>query len=556
MPGLMYDSTTAQLEQALEAGERSPTFYSNSPPTKLAFRYSIAKRGFIHVANPPTAFETSSTSPTASTSRKAQRQVSGEADSASSSLSPVEEQNTPVHADIMDTVTDDGVVDHAATEERQPPKTLPEGGRSRPFGDDPSTFPDPTIYELCKITPGMSEGEIKEICSVAGYPRNDLHDLIPGTPPDKDFSNAKPSNQVQASTFASYLEPYFRPYTEEDLAFLREKGDRVTPFVIPPRGKKHYNEIWSEEDGAMSIDGEKRDRDKLPANQARGSIEDMNDDTAETDQISCAPVLTRMLALMRPEHRTPASENNNGVNGESNTAGEANNDLGGAGGFAMDEPTAPLPPAAYMPESGTDQWKKGPGPNLEPTQVDQRLLAELRHIGFIGADEEPQYDGHFDDEVAARLRYLQAQLKETVIMNTARKARLMELVTPEMAHQEYKTIQDDLDNQVQSAFMKRSRSIGKKKNTKRPGGAGGGSHAVSTASGMARPGIGDVTKTLLERREKWMLSVGPVFQDDPQLGKVPRLSDPNSSIYKPQDMAVHIRRAREAWDEEADEDEE
>ena len=73
---------------------------------------------------------------------------------------------------------------------------------------------------------------------------------------------------------------------------------------------------------------------------------------------------------------------------------------------------------------------------------------------------------------------------------------------------------------------------------------------------MARPGIGDVTKMLLERREKWMSSVGPVFQDDPQLGKVPRSSDPNSSIYKPEDMAAHIRRAREAWDEEADEDEE
>jgi transcriptional adapter 3 len=456
----------------------------------------------------------------------------------------------------MDTATDDGVVDHDTAEEHQPPKVLPEGGRSRPFGDDPITFPDPTVYELCKIIPDMSEEEIKEICSVADYPRNNLHDLIPGTPPDKDFSNAKPSNQVQASTFASYLEPYFRPYTEEDLAFLREKGDRVTPFVIPPRGKKHYTEIWAEEDGAMSIDGEKRDRDKPPANLARGNIEDMNDEVAETDQVSCAPVLSRMLALMRPEHRTPASEINNGVNGESSLAAEANNDLGGSSGFAMDEPTAPLPPAAYMAESSTDQWKKGSGPNLEPTQVDQRLLAELRHIGFLSADEEPQYEGHFDDEVSARLRYLQAQLKETVIMNTARKARLMELVTPEMAHQEYKTIQDDLDNQVQSAFMKRSRSIGKKKNTKRPGGAGGGSHSVGAGSGMARPGIGDVTKTLLERREKWMSSVGPVFQDDPQLGKVPRSSDPNSSIYKPEDMAAHIRRAREAWDEEADEDEE
>ena len=73
------------------------------------------------------------------------------------------------------------------------------------------------------MKPGMSEEEIKEIYAVAVYPHDDLHDLIPGTPPDKDFSNAKPTNQVAANTFATYIEPYFRPFTEEDLAFLRER---------------------------------------------------------------------------------------------------------------------------------------------------------------------------------------------------------------------------------------------------------------------------------------------------------------------------------------------
>ena len=69
----------------------------------------------------------------------------------------------------------------------------------------------------------MTDEEKKEIYCVATFPHDDLHDLIAGIPPDKDFSNAKPSNQVNANTFATYLEPYLRPLTDEDMAFLAER---------------------------------------------------------------------------------------------------------------------------------------------------------------------------------------------------------------------------------------------------------------------------------------------------------------------------------------------
>lgn len=69
----------------------------------------------------------------------------------------------------------------------------------------------------------MTEKEKKEIFCVASYPESDLHDLTPGTPPDKDFSNAKPPAQTSASVFANYVEPYIRPLTEEDMAFLKER---------------------------------------------------------------------------------------------------------------------------------------------------------------------------------------------------------------------------------------------------------------------------------------------------------------------------------------------
>ena len=96
------------------------------------------------------------------------------------------------------------------------------------FGSDPSTYDDPTIYHLREILPGMPEDEKKEILGVTTYPPDDLHDLTPGTPPDRDFTNAKPQHQVTATTFATYLEPFIRDITEEDLAFLRERVCKTT----------------------------------------------------------------------------------------------------------------------------------------------------------------------------------------------------------------------------------------------------------------------------------------------------------------------------------------
>lgn len=521
----------------------------------LHFYNQSRSRIKVNVTNSGT--EIPAKSPGKSASHKARHNASRDPESASSSLSPVE-QTTPV-ASIMDTKARSADADDSDSSDDHQPPPAPTVAHVQTFGDDPSTFPDPTIYEIRQAKPGMSEEEIKEIYSVADYPHNDLRDLIPGTPPDKDFSNAKPSNQVQATTFATYLEPYFRPFTEEDLAFLRERGDRVSPFVIPRRGKKHYTEVWAEEDGAMAIDTPKQDRDKLPANQARGSIEDIDDSLAETDQVSAGPILSRLLATLRPEHRAPPSDDKaitNGVsNGDYGLNGDMNGELHEPNLLAIDEPPPPIPPATYMPESSSETWKKATHPKLDHAQVDERIKQELRHIGFLPFDEEPDFDGHFDDEIAARLRLLQAQLKEQAIINGARKARMMDLVKERMAHQEYTTILEDLDGQVQSAYMKRTRSMGKSKKTKRPGGAGGGSHFVGAAgSGMARPGIGDMTKTLMERRKKWIDNIGPVFGNEKSLGMVPRVSDEGSSIFKPEDIAEYIKREREAWDEDVEEE--
>lgn len=75
----------------------------------------------------------------------------------------------------------------------------------------------------------MTDEERKEIYCVQQFPDNDLSHMMAGVPPDKDFSTTKPANQVSANTFASYIEPYVRPLTEEDIAFLKEKVNRHSP---------------------------------------------------------------------------------------------------------------------------------------------------------------------------------------------------------------------------------------------------------------------------------------------------------------------------------------
>lgn len=479
--------------------------------------------------------------------------MSGDNDSASSSLSPVAVA-TP--AGGMEIDEKEGADDDDSSSDERQPNPAPAIPHLQTFGDDPSTFPDPTVYDIRPILPGMSDDEKREIYSVAVFPKNNLEDLIPGSPPDKDFSNAKPSSQVQATTFATYIDPYFRPFTEEDLAFLRERGDRIGPFQMPRRGKKHYTDVWAEEDGSMSVDMPQHGRDKLAANQPRGTIEDLDDSTAETEEVSAGPLLTRLLATMRPERRAPASEEKpttNGLtNGEASVNGESNADLDNLLDLGPSNEPAPIPPATFMTESNSEAYKKANLYKYENSQqVDERIKQELRHIGFLPADSVPDYDAHEDDEIAARIRFLQSKLRETMVMNGARKGRLMDLVKERMAHQEYTTILEDLDGQVQTAYLKRTRTMGKSKKTKRPGGAGGGSHFVGPGgSGMARPGIGDLTKTLMERRRKWIDSIGMVFDEQ----KPPRSTDPDSYIFKPEMMGEFIRKEREAADDDGDEE--
>jgi transcriptional adapter 3 len=213
------------------------------------------------------------------------------------------------------------------------------------------------------------------------------------------------------------------------------------------------------------------------------------------------------------------------------------------------EPPKPLNSATAFPDASPSGFKV-PAAKLDHSQLDERLKAELRYIGFLGPDDNPDYDAHYDDDIAERLRLLQAELKKQMIINGARKSRLLEIARERLAYQEYMTIHDDLDSQVQQAYLKRTRTLGKSKKgsqTKhRPGGAGGGSHPVhGNTAGVSRPGIGDVARTLMDRRKRWRDCIGPVFKDCKT--SVPGKEE---SVWDPMVMAEYEKAELEGWDEE------
>ncbi|KAH8700544.1 putative transcriptional regulator Ngg1 [Talaromyces proteolyticus] len=469
---------------------------------------------------------------TSPSSKKSRHVASG----STSSLSPPSLASPPLkdEAEVAESPESE---DSDDSHQPEPQQLVPQ---FQVFGPDPLKFEDSTIYHIRDVTSETTDDMKREIYSVAHFPPSDLSHMMAGIPPDKDFSNAKPTNQVNANTFLSWVDPFVRPLTEEDIAFLKEKGDRATPFVMPRRSKKHYSEIWAEEDGAMSID-HSSDRDRLPLNQGRGSIDQLTDDVAETDKPSLFPASIRTSC---PPDENNASGTTNGDSSINGILGDSFMDLDHPLG---ESETKPLPAATSFPDASPNNFKV-PAAKLEHAQLDERLKAELRYVGFLGPEDNPDFDAHYDDDIAQRLRLLQGELKKQMLVNGARKTRLLEIAKERLAYQEYSTIHDDLDSQVQQAYLKRTRTLGKSKKGSqakhRPGGAGGGSHVVS-AAGVGRPGIGDMARTLMDRRKRWRDCIGPVFKDS-------KTTVPSSeeSIFDPATMAEYEKAELEGWDEE------
>lgn len=244
--------------------------------------------------------------------------------------------------------------------------------------------------------------------------------------------------------------------------------------------------------------------------------------------------MSRLLTTLRPEFWR--------VNGKDSgaTLGDIDDmDIDGeSNGHA-----APEPPATAFPEQN---WKNLPQPaRVDYGHLDDRVLGELKWLGLLPQNEQPDHASSMDDEVTARLRYLQSELKRQSIINGARKERLIGLTEEWQAKQEYSTIADDTDNQINAAYLKRNRNISKKgKQVKRPGGAGGGSHVVGVARpGSAVPSVGEPIRSLMERRKKWREWLGPIIENG-------KSKIPTETIFPEHLMKEFMAQEQESFNEE------
>ena len=161
--------------------------------------------------------------PETAASPASKRSKNAASDGTSSSLSPPSLTSPKPAPTISEGPAPVGSPMSDGTAESHQPEPAPTVPQVQVFGPNPLKFDDPTIYHIREVAPGMTDEEKKDIYGVARFPSSDLSHLMAGIPPDKDFSNAKPTNQVSANTFLAYIEPFVRPLTEEDMAFLKEK---------------------------------------------------------------------------------------------------------------------------------------------------------------------------------------------------------------------------------------------------------------------------------------------------------------------------------------------
>ncbi|CAI6794216.1 AIF_HP2_G0051930.mRNA.1.CDS.1 [Saccharomyces cerevisiae] len=179
------------------------------------------------------------------------------------------------------------------------------------------------------------------------------------------------------------------------------------------------------------------------------------------------------------------------------------------------------------------------GINLDYPTFEERLKRELKYVGIYmnlpkdennpNSDDPDWVTGREDDEISAELRELQGTLKQVTKKNQKRKAQLIPLVERQLAWQEYSSILEDLDKQIDQAYVKRIRVPKKRK--KHHTAASNNVNTGTTSQIAQQKAANSSLKSLLDKRQRWINKIGPLF-DKPEIMK--RI--PNESVFKDMDQ--------------------
>lgn len=377
---------------------------------------------------------------------------------------------------------------------------------------------------------------LKRKYGVASYPENDLKDLLPGEIPNTDFSKHKaPSNQVQFTTYQSYIESFFRPFSNDDIHFANEKfvlppgfekGDydpATSPYLIPKLGP-FYADVWAEEDAALrsKLSSPAPQKPPLESYKPKGNQDEVSDEKLLTEDVSVGPLSSRLLSAILSIHE--AKEQNERDDEDPDSSAIKEEDNRSEVNMSLDDDVATqLDSDAYRVTSDVNDFYS----------MEERLKRELKYIGIFmnlpTKGDKAKRGGSIidsddwllhkeDDEVSAEIRVLQEELKGAVVRNRQRKKVLVPVIEEQLAYQEYCTILEDLDNQVNTAYTKRLKAKSRKKKT-----------PESTVNVAQQQAANSGLRALLEKRRRWIESIGSLFKP-PQLMK----RVPSESIFKDQ----------------------
>lgn len=378
------------------------------------------------------------------------------------------------------------------------------------------------------------EEYLKKKYGVASYPQTDLQDKLPGKIPDVDFSKTKPTNQVLFNTFQTFFENFYRQFTEDDIKFLKTKYNipdsltsdssydpNITPYLIPELGTL-YSEVWNNEEGAQNYSSPVVPK-TIESVEPKLSSKELTDEVLETENVSCGPLVTRLLSAMLRDDTDDIQEASDvEVSRTSVTA---------------------LPDQSWRVRSIDTDY----------VTFDERLKRELKHIGIFtnlgessnknddGEDQEPNWLKTQDDEVCMELRQLQTELKQVSKRNNKRKRILIPIIEQQLAWQEYSSILDDLEKQIDQAYTKRIRAP---KNKKRKTGSAAVPPSLQTQlqqQAAQQAAANSAVKSLLEKRIRWIEKIGPLFDTGDGVDSLKKY--PKESVF-----------ARENLDEDDEED--
>lgn len=337
----------------------------------------------------------------------------------------------------------------------------------------------------------------------------------PGQAVPKDAGRARPkdTSQVPINTFYHYADAFFKPVTEDDLAWLSSKADDPSPFQMPELGQP-YRQVWEKEDAEL-LGGL-----GAPSDTARPPAPTWATDGPVAPGVEpVGDARTLSLGALTDEHLYRP---------------------GAWPGPLLERLASSL--LAEDPEDAAADAENGAGPDVEASAVpsrekplqDAEAEAEKRaeELGILDAGVPPWGEAA-DDPIASALRQAQSLLRKQMHINERRKARLFRVAMDRMAYQDYRACLQGVEREIEAGWTKRMRqikaSMGKRRKNAPSGnstsGAGDNSSpsgsAPETAVGPARPALPETLTAALERRRRLKSAFEPMFRSMPHASSAP-----------------------------------